>query len=76
MIFALLVGAPRPLTPPPRGPAVDDFCIDGGRSRTSGTASQEARPRRFLVDGGHSRTFGTASTGSAVDVFYAHGGRL
>jgi hypothetical protein len=34
------MGAPGSLALPPRGAAVDVFCVDGGRSRISGTASQ------------------------------------
>jgi hypothetical protein len=53
-----MVGAPGSLAPaPPMGPVVDVFydnggvpsmflCVDGGRSRISGTASQGAHRRR------------------------------
>jgi hypothetical protein len=30
--FSLMVGAPRPLAPPPRGVVIDVFYVDGGRS--------------------------------------------
>jgi hypothetical protein len=47
--LALNVGAPGSTTlAPPRGPAIDIFYIDGGRSRISVNASQGAHRRRFL----------------------------
>jgi hypothetical protein len=39
MFFALMVGALGSLAPPPRGPAIDVFIVDGGRSWISGSAS-------------------------------------
>jgi hypothetical protein len=47
--LVLMVGAHGSPAPPPRGAAVDVFCVDGGRSRISITASQGAHHRRFLV---------------------------
>jgi hypothetical protein len=59
-----MVGAPGPLAPPPRGGVVDFFCVDGGRSRTSGTTSQVTAVNIFCIDRGRSRTFYTASQGA------------
>jgi hypothetical protein len=43
-----MVGAPGSSVSTPRGPAIDVFCVDGGRSQISGTTSQGGRHRRFL----------------------------
>jgi hypothetical protein len=48
MFFVLLVGALKYLTSPPKGPVIDIFCVDGGRSRISNSASQGARRQCFL----------------------------
>jgi hypothetical protein len=39
MFLALMVGAPGSLAPPPRGPTIDVFHIDVGRSRIHITTS-------------------------------------
>jgi hypothetical protein len=70
-LFTPMVSALGPLAMPPRGPTVDVFCIDGGRSLISDIASQGATVNIFCVDGGHSRIFGTASQGSTVNIFLA-----
>jgi hypothetical protein len=45
-----MVGASgSPALAPPRGPAVDDFHVDGGRSRIFVSTSQGARRQRFLA---------------------------
>jgi hypothetical protein len=69
MFFALMVDALRSLAPPPRAPAVDIFCIDGGRSRIFGTASQGPTVDIFRVDGGCSRISGIASQGAYHQCF-------
>jgi hypothetical protein len=48
IFFALMVGAPESPAPPSRGPSVDIFCVYGGRSRISGTASQRVHRQHFL----------------------------
>jgi hypothetical protein len=49
MIFVLMVGALGPSVPPPRRPTVDVYGVDGGRSRTFGTASEGARHRHLAT---------------------------
>jgi hypothetical protein len=39
-IFASMVGAPGSLASPPRGPAIDIFCVNRGRSRIFNTGSE------------------------------------
>jgi hypothetical protein len=48
MILALMVGTPGSLAPPPRGPIVNVYSVDGGHSRIPDTTSQGARHRHFL----------------------------
>jgi hypothetical protein len=55
--FTLKVGATKSLTTLARGPTVDVFYIDAGRSRISDSTSEGVHHQRFLsVDGGHFRT--------------------
>jgi hypothetical protein len=37
--FMLMMDAPGSSTPPPKEPVIDVFCVDGGHSWISGTAS-------------------------------------
>jgi hypothetical protein len=47
--FVLMVGAPGSPTPPPKGSVINIFCVDGGHSQISGTASYGARHQYFLA---------------------------
>jgi hypothetical protein len=49
MFFALMVGGPGHPAAPFRGLAIDIFCIDSGRSRSSSTASHGANRRCFFL---------------------------
>jgi hypothetical protein len=44
----LMVGALGSPAAPTRGPTIDDFYVDGGRSWISASTSQEAHRRCFL----------------------------
>jgi hypothetical protein len=44
-----MVGAPRSLAPPPRGPVIDVFCVDDGRSQISNTVSQRGHRQHFFA---------------------------
>jgi hypothetical protein len=63
----LMVGALGPLAPPPRGPAVDAFCLDGGRFRTSSTASQGPAVDILHLSGSRSQTSDDASQGALYE---------
>jgi hypothetical protein len=57
----VMVGAPRLLTSPPRGPTIDISDNGGGRSRTPGIASQGVAIDVSDNDGGRSQILGIAS---------------
>jgi hypothetical protein len=75
MFFALMLGAPRSPTVPPRGATIDLFCIDGGRSEVSSTASQGGHRRCFLalMVGGLGSP-ASPPRGPAIDIFCIDGG--
>jgi hypothetical protein len=70
-----MVGATRSPTVPPKGPTIDVFCVDGGRSQISGITSQGAPSTFFalMVDAHGSKA--SSPRGATTDIFYVDGGR-
>jgi hypothetical protein len=62
--FTLMVGAPGSPALPPRGPIVDVFYVDDGRSQISDTASQGPTIDVFKIGGGRCRISNNASQGA------------
>jgi hypothetical protein len=74
--YLLMVGAPKPPTPPPRGSTVNVFCVDGGRSQISDAASQGGGAIDvFCIDRVRSWISDIASQGLTVDVSCVDDGR-
>jgi hypothetical protein len=75
MFFMLMVGAPRSSASPPRGAAIDVFCVDGGCSQIYSIASQGSPPLIFftlMVEAPGPPT--APPRGAAINVFCVDGG--
>jgi hypothetical protein len=73
-----MVGAPEsPALAPPRGPVVDVFYVDGGRSWISINTHQVVYRRHFLalMMGASESPALTPPRGSDIDIFYVDGRR-
>jgi hypothetical protein len=59
--FVLMVGAPGPLTPPPKGPTIDFFVLIVGALEPPASPPRGATVDVFCIEGGRSWSSGTAS---------------
>jgi hypothetical protein len=66
-----MVGAPGSPSPPPRGPTINIFCVDGGRLWISGTTTFGVVADLLQLSVRRSQALGNASQGALYeeDVF-------
>jgi hypothetical protein len=71
-----MMGAPGPPALPPKGPTIEVFCLDGGSSQTSETASQGVhRGYFFMLMVGAPGPQAPPRRGAIINVFCVDGDR-